>query len=155
MMRTKFVLVFVTVAFVTGVCLGAVGMYFLMWYGNAQLGDISSSQSSYEYQGTVTRIIDGDTIQVDDIRVRLVGIDTPERGEPGFSEATEFTASLCPVGSSAALDIDDLEPKDRYGRTLAVVYCGGVNINQELLRNRYAEIMYIPPSQFDPYSWYN
>ena len=41
-----------------------------------------------------TRIIDGDTIDVtiSDVeeRVRFIGIDTPERGEPGFSEATEF-----------------------------------------------------------------
>ena len=78
---------------------------------------------------------------------------TPERGEPGFTEATNFVASLCPVGSIAGLDIDDAKPKDKYGRTLAVVYCGGVNVNKELLRQGYAEIMYIPPSEFDPYSW--
>ena len=39
------------------------------------------------------------------------------------------------------------------GRTLAVVYVAGTNLNQQLLKKGYAEIMYIPPSEFNPYSW--
>jgi micrococcal nuclease len=42
--------------------------------------------------GTVTKIVDGDTIDVQlssgPIRVPLHGIDTPERGQPGAKEAT-------------------------------------------------------------------
>jgi endonuclease YncB( thermonuclease family) len=40
-----------------------------------------------------------------------------------------------------------------YGRTLAVVYVANINLNQELLKRGYAEVMYIPPSEFNPYSW--
>ncbi len=152
-MRFIHALILAGIAFIAGVVVGAWGVLYL--FGVAQSSYVSQgiTQDNYEYVGTVTRIIDGDTIEVDGIRVRLVGIDTPERGELGFNEATEFTASLCPVGSTAALDIDDLKPKDKYGRTLAVVYCNGVNVNAELLRQGYAEVLYIPPSEFDPYSW--
>ncbi len=104
-------------------------------------------------RGVVERIIDGDTMVVSGVRVRLVGIDTPERGEPGYEEAKSFLRELCPPGSTVALDVDDEEPYDRYGRTLAVVYCDGVNANAELLRRGYAEVLYIPPSEFNPWEW--
>jgi micrococcal nuclease len=113
----------------------------------------SKGVSESEGEFTIMRIIDGDTIVVNSIKVRLVGIDTPERDEPRFREAKEFVESLCPVGSTAKLDVDDAKPKNKYGRTLAVVYCNGTNVNAELLRQGYAEIMYIPPSEFDPYTW--
>ena len=35
----------------------------------------------------------------------------------------------------------------------AVVYVDSVNLNRELLRRGYAEVMYIPPSEFNPYGW--
>ncbi len=51
------------------------------------------------------------------------------------------------------MDIDDAKHYDKYGRVLAVVYVNGININAALLKGGYAEVMYIPPSQFNPYSW--
>ncbi|NOZ83191.1 MAG: thermonuclease family protein [Euryarchaeota archaeon] len=104
-------------------------------------------------EGVVERIIDGDTMVVSGFRVRLVGINTPERGEPGYEEAKNFLLELCPPGMVVRLDVDDLEPYDKYGRVLAVVYCNGVNANAELLRRGYAEVMYIPPSEFRPWEW--
>jgi micrococcal nuclease len=90
----------------------------------------------------------------------LVGINTPEIGpneEPGGVEAKEFVEDLCPPGTEIGLDVDDLELKDHYGRTLAVVYVRvddiWVNLNAELLRGGYAEVMFIPPSEFNPYEW--
>jgi micrococcal nuclease len=148
-MRLKTVLVLCILSFILGV--GVSSYFFISAIGDQPRKVLPAE--AVEYQGTVTRVIDGETIQVDEIRGRLVGVETQERGKPGFDEATEFTASLCPVGSTAILDIDDLEPKDKYGRTLAVVYCNGVHVNAELLREGYAEVLYIPPSEFDPYSW--
>ncbi len=114
-----------------------------------------STIAYYEDSGIVTKIIDGDTLDVDDKRIRLALVDTPEHGEQGYMEATQFTESLCPLRSTAYIDIDDGQPVDKYGRTVAVVYCGGNNLNAELVKNGHAEIYkrFISVSEFDPYSW--
>ena len=57
--------------------------------------------------GTVTEIVDGDTIDVDNVRIRLTMVNTPERGELGYSEATGLIESICPVGSHALANEDD------------------------------------------------
>ncbi len=103
--------------------------------------------------GKVVNVVDGDTLDVVGIgRVRLVGVNTPEENEPGYREAMEFLAEVC-LGRNAELDIDDESPKDHYGRTLAVVYIDGTNVNAQLIRTGHAEILYLPPSEFDPHSW--
>ena len=79
--------------------------------------------------GTVTRVIDGDTIEVQlgsgPIRVRLNSIDTPERDQPWGPEAQ--TALAGRVNGKRV----ELEPvtQDHYDRLVAVVYLGGENIN--------------------------
>jgi len=123
----------------------------------------SSSQTSWphiERRGLVTRVIDGDTIVIDNNNhIRLVGVNTPElhpTPEPGAVEAKQFMEEQC-LGREVGLDVDDAKPKDKYGRTLAVVYIdnGGswININAELLQMGLAVVLYIPPSEFNPYSW--
>jgi micrococcal nuclease len=103
--------------------------------------------------GKCYKVVDGDTIDVEGVgRVRFVGVNTPERGDSGYQEAKEYVKNMC-LGKTVGLDIDDAKNKDKYDRTLAVVYVGGVNLNQELLKKGYAEVMYIPPSEFNPYKW--
>jgi len=107
----------------------------------------------YEVSGLCYHVVDGDTIDVEGVgRIRLVGVNTPERGEPGYTSATDFVKSMV-EGKTVYLDIDDAKHYDKYGRTLAVVYIDNKNLNQELLENGYAEVMYIPLSEFNPYSW--
>lgn len=105
--------------------------------------------------GTVTRVIDGDTIRVGEVTVRLTLVDTPERGEAGYSEATDFTTLLCPVGAEALVDQDDGQTGGSYGRMLAKVYCDGKNLNEELLRAGHAVIYssYCDDSEFAGESW--
>jgi micrococcal nuclease len=79
-------------------------------------------------------------------------VNTPERGESGYSEAKNYIKDQC-LYQVVSVDVDDAKPKDKYGRTLAVVYIGDLNLNQQLLIKGYAEIMYIPPSEFNPYTW--
>ena len=74
--------------------------------------------------------------------IRLVGINAPEVGEPGYQKAKDFV-NKC-LGKVVGLDIDDAKHYDKYGRILAVVYVGDININSELLRRGYADVMYIP-----------
>jgi len=103
--------------------------------------------------GQVTRVIDGDTIEVSGIgRIRLVGVNTPERDELGFDEATDFVRAET-SSKNVKVDVDDCEPTDDYGRVLAVVYVDSLNVNAELLRLGLADVMYIPPSEFNPYLW--
>ena len=107
--------------------------------------------------GVVKNVVDGDTVDVSfDIygiqRIRLVGVNTPERGEEGYEEAKEFVNMSC-LWEVVKLDVDDKEQYDPYYRILAVVYANGTNLNEKLLRVGYAEIMYIPPSEFNPYEW--
>jgi micrococcal nuclease len=78
----------------------------------------------------VLKVVDGDTIDIRDdnrgrLRVRLLGIDTPETKKPGFTvgcwgpEATEFARTTM-LGQRVALVPDPTQDTtDRYGRTLA------------------------------------
>ena len=78
----------------------------------------------------VLRVVDGDTIDIRDdvrgrLRVRVLGIDTPETKKPGYTvgcwgpEATEFARSNM-LGQRVALITDATQDRtDRYGRTLA------------------------------------
>ena len=73
----------------------------------------------------VTRVIDGDTFisgrttSGEELRIRLFGVDTPERGEPCFDEATERLREL--AGDSVRIEYGPRQI-DRYGRLLAYVY---------------------------------
>ena len=51
----------------------------------------------------------------------------------GFDEATQFTESLCPVGSEIKINQDEGQPYDRYDRMVAKVTCGGVVLNTALV----------------------
>jgi micrococcal nuclease len=83
----------------------------------------------------VVRVVDGDTIRVNlagrEETVRFYGIDTTERGEPCFSEASRRTAEL--VGPEVRLR-RDVRERDRYGRLLRYVYTPtGLSIGAEMI----------------------
>lgn len=96
---------------------------------------------------TVTSITDGDTFRCGEERIRLLGMDTPERGQGEAGRAaTAALASMLPVGSEARLEID-VQPTDRYGRTLAYVYArDGRMVNEELVREGWAVLLTYPPN---------
>lgn len=103
--------------------------------------------------GVVSRQVDGDTFEVDGVRIRLIGIDTPESKRPDSPvecfalEAAARTAALLPVGTGVRLVLD-VEPTDRYGRTLAYVYrqSDGLFVNAALVRDGYASVLTVPPN---------
>jgi len=104
----------------------------------------------------VTHIVDGDTLDVGDYRIRLVLVDAPERGQSGFTEATNLLASTCPVGSQARVDEDDWQiGDDPYGRVLAVVTCGGSNANAVLIASEWATTYtyFCSQSEFGDEDW--
>jgi len=87
----------------------------------------------------VERIVDGDTLDVrsaeTSIRVRLYGVNTPERGEACFTEATERLTVL--AGEVVQL-LPDARLQDSFDRELRYVYTeDGVLIDEALVREGY------------------
>lgn len=80
----------------------------------------------------VTGIVDGDTIDTSIGRVRFYGIDTPERGESCYQEATDFTALL--VGDQVRLE-DGPRLTDGFDRRLAYVFdIAGSSIDAQIVK---------------------
>jgi endonuclease YncB( thermonuclease family) len=99
-------------------------------------------------KGTVTQIIDGDTIDVllDDgntARVRYNGINTPERERPYFTESTQANSDL--VFQKEVVLIKDVTEVDQYGRLIRYVIVGNTFVNLELVRTGYAQVETFPP----------
>jgi len=83
--------------------------------------------------GTVTKIVDGDTIHVDGQLVRFAMASAPELEGFGGTESRDFIMTICPVGSDVIVDEDDSQTEGSFGRIIGVVYCNGMNLNSELL----------------------
>lgn len=119
------------------------------------LDKYNDTNCTVEVSGLCTKVIDGDTIVVEGVgKVRFVGVNTPERGVDGYKVSKNFVSKFC-KNKVVGLDIDNSKSHDRYGRTLAVVIVDDKNLNEMLLQEGLAEIMFIPPSEFNPYEWEN
>ncbi|WP_345801464.1 thermonuclease family protein [Microbacterium sp. AZCO] len=110
---------------------------------------------------TVVSVWDGDTLHADvdsshpgvaasdDVRVRLIGIDTPEVSDPAecwSAEAKAQLTTLAPVGTRLWAAFDD-DPRDRYDRLLLYLWTeDGRFINHELVATGSAETMTIAPN---------
>ncbi|MHB9149135.1 MAG: S-layer homology domain-containing protein [Thermoleophilia bacterium] len=100
----------------------------------------------------VLSVIDGDTIQVryrgHDESIRLIGLDTPESGEPFSHEASIALADML-QGQEITLEFD-VEPRDIYGRLLAYVWLfdGDVHwmANETMLLLGLATLYTVPPN---------
>lgn len=102
----------------------------------------------------VVRIVDGDTLVVTGgVRVRLIGINTPESVDPRRpvecfgKEASAALARLVPPGTPVRLRFD-VERADEFGRTLAYLYrsSDGLFVNAALVEQGYAQPMTFPPN---------
>ncbi|MEZ5232612.1 MAG: thermonuclease family protein [Acidimicrobiales bacterium] len=107
--------------------------------------------------GTVAKIVDGDTIDVElggrTERVRLIGIDTPESVKPNEPvecfgvEASHHLATLLPLGTEVEL-VRDAELRDAYDRLLAYVFRheDGLFVNLAMAADGYAGTLTFPPN---------
>ena len=79
----------------------------------------------------VTNVVDGDTIDVSingtEFRVRYIGMDTPEIGEPCYQQATAYNSQLV-LGKTVILE-RDVSETDRFGRLLRYVYVDDTFVN--------------------------
>ena len=107
-----------------------------------------SSADSGEEIGPVTRVVDGDTIDVRingvNVRIRYLQMNTPERDHPCYSEATEANADLV-AGKTVRL-VPDKELVDRYDRLLRFIYVDDVLVNRVLVEQGFAEVVLYPPN---------
>ena len=141
---------------------GQLGLVWLMALAaacnpNTRGSATTASVEQAESNATVTRVIDGDTIDANigghHERVRLIGIDTPETKKPNTPiqcygpEASDFTKHTLTVGTRVSIR-RDAEARDDYGRLLAYVYrsSDGLFVNLELARLGYARPLTIAPN---------
>lgn len=109
----------------------------------------------YEYAAELTYVVDGDTVDmVVDLgfhtkvkdRFRLLGINTPERGKPGYTEAKAFVQNVMATTPSVQIRTH-LDASDKYGRMLAdIYYLAGTqytSLNQALIDAGLA-VVYLP-----------
>jgi DNA-binding beta-propeller fold protein YncE len=107
-----------------------------------------------EIAGPINYVVDGDTLDVNDIRIRLALVNTPEVGEAGFDTAKNFVTSHC-LNKKGEVDIDDGQRRGSFGREIGIVYCDGMNLNQALMSNNLAviETQFCDVSEFASESW--
>lgn len=87
----------------------------------------------------LVRVVDGDTIRVmwhgENLSVRLLGIDAPERGHAGGPESTECLRTLLAGSDTVDLEFENESPRrDSLGRLLAYVWRGDMLLNLEMVR---------------------
>ena len=95
----------------------------------------SAAAQAVTIQGKVVHIADGDTLTIlvagnQQVKIRLAGIDTPEKAQPYGNKAKQALAALS-FQKQANVKV---ETKDRYGRTVGRVIVAGKDVNAELVR---------------------
>ena len=106
---------------------------------------VTAATSSFTYKGTVTRVVDGDTLDVKigskTERVRLIGIDTPERGVCYASAATAAATRLAYAKRVVLKSDPTQDTRDRYGRLLAYVWLPqGKDLGYQLIAGGFAKV---------------
>ena len=93
----------------------------------------------FALSGQVVKISDGDTITIltqekQQVKVRLYGIDAPEKKQPYGQKSKQFLSNLI---AGRSVEIQE-KGKDRYKRVLGIVYLDGRDINEQMVLNGYA-----------------
>lgn len=96
---------------------------------------LSAHVSAYERVGKIIHVTDGDTVTLlDDAKeqrkIRLYGVDAPERKQPYGAKSTDLLASMVKGKNIRAV----CASADRYGRDVCTLYIGEIDINAEMVR---------------------
>jgi endonuclease YncB( thermonuclease family) len=84
----------------------------------------------------VVRWVDGDTVETSRGTVRLIGVDTPERGRCGYAAAARLARRIAPAGSTIRLgDPASVRNADAYGRLLRYVNRGARDVGAAQIRS--------------------
>jgi len=139
-MKNKSIIGFILAVLLSG---GAIGGYKVVRDNRADTFENSVH--------SVLKVMDGDTIDIEnDARIRLLGIDTPERGACYYDEAKAYLQDIL-EGKDIRME-KDISGSDRYDRLLRYVYIPADNpkdddlfVNEKLLRLGFARTLAIPP----------
>ncbi|HWR82572.1 MAG TPA: thermonuclease family protein [Candidatus Deferrimicrobium sp.] len=97
---------------------------------------------------TVKKIMDGDTMEFQGgDRLRLLSIDTPEKGERYYKEACEFLSDIS-LGKTARVEFAGAR-RDRYGRLLGYVYIDTIFVNKAILENGLGVLYLFKDNEFE------
>ena len=97
---------------------------------------LSVSLSAQLLRGRIVKVTDGDSVVLLDStntqhKIRLWGIDAPEKKQDYGTKATNHTKKLC-AGKNVEVKVMGY---DKYKRTLGILYADGINVNEDLLIN--------------------
>ena len=102
--------------------------------------------SLYTYNAKVVKIVDGDTVDVlvdlgfevyKKVRCRLAGINAPEMSTAEGKVAKEFLVTTLPLNTPVVIISREY---DKYGRSVATIFAGEVNINQFMVDTNHAVV---------------
>jgi endonuclease YncB( thermonuclease family) len=106
---------------------------------------LAAPAGAAEYSGRVDRVVDGDTFWVCGAaactKIRLCGIDAPEKGTPGAKEATAALAALVSGKSVRCVQVGGGTPCDgrskptSYDRIVAQCFAGGADVSAPLVEH--------------------
>lgn len=128
----------------------------LAWVATSGLGEkvVTDRQTTSEVQEniestTVTKVLDGDTVEIaDGRRVRYAGINAPEKTKCFFDRAKAENEQLV-LNKKIRLE-KDASNRDKYGRLLRYIYVTDesgqeIFVNDFLVRQGFARVLSIPP----------
>jgi endonuclease YncB( thermonuclease family) len=106
-------------------------------------GDVKNAFPEREF---VSKVIDGDTVIIAGESVRLLGMDTDERGKPCFTEAKNRMEELV-LNEEVRLETD-VEDKDQYERYLRYIILNGKNINLQMVEEGLAVARFVKGEKY-------
>ncbi len=145
-LRPSFIISLVVMAVLAGCTFGFDTSTSPITTGNG--GSTGGSVDQGGDTAQVTRIIDGDTIDVKlangtTERVRYIGMNTPESDQVCYSEATQANSIF--VKDKSVRMVKDVSDRDVYGRLLRYIYVGDLFVNRALVEQGYAEAVLYEP----------
>ena len=98
-------------------------------------------QSSLVTKATVTRIIDGDNLELDNGKsIRLYGVGCPEKNQKFSKKAIVLSTKLA-LNQQITIDYQPIYTQDRWGRILGYVFIGDTFLNEQLVRQGYCQVV--------------
>jgi hypothetical protein len=105
------------------------------FYHSGLFGRGKLVEHDYPLKGKVIDVYDGNNITIETkkefIRIRLLGVNSPDLNETGGPEAKEKLCGLV-LGKDVTVHMNELDPIDMYGRTLGAVVVDSINVHERM-----------------------